>query len=444
MECWTSSSWTLSSDKTRKSLKTDMPILIPHRPLTRSQSAMNRATLFPRLIYCRLMVVLWVCRSFDGPTSPPPGNTTNMTQFFRCHRAWWTAIQDDPRFPPVQRALRDMGFVANYSSPTWLYDEMILNSKSWADWTQGLLDPMPGRGMNRAIWDAVDVARHSRYYQVGFGDALQQNFPNALLANDDLFQHSPEYYRAGFWNSGHVLRVGRGAVGIGAQSPQLYFETAGPWTCRPTDGAQPDSNCPPNGQSPGIDQAVNITAGVPYGAFKRSGFNMMLLQCQAVRAMTLANPTAPVRPWLDYKSYGSRQSLPAGPTPHYQERQLHLFLSGVSTFYYFNPWSGLVGGTRATAADHALVSALLTELDDVIGCAGERAWIQDPNLGRWRDSFFLTGMTLGKTNTVVSQRDIFSQPFHAFCRLFHAVPFSVCLRVGPLGAPNGLMHCSGG
>lgn len=390
------------------------------------------------------MVVLWVCRSFDGPTSPPPGNTTNMTQFFRCHRAWWTAIQDDPRFPPVQRALRDMGFVANYSSPTWLYDEMILNSKSWADWTQGLLDPMPGRGMNRAIWDAVDVARHSRYYQVGFGDALQQNFPNALLANDDLFQHSPEYYRAGFWNSGHVLRVGRGAVGIGAQSPQLYFETAGPWTCRPTDGAQPDSNCPPNGQSPGIDQAVNITAGVPYGAFKRSGFNMMLLQCQAVRAMTLANPTAPVRPWLDYKSYGSRQSLPAGPTPHYQERQLHLFLSGVSTFYYFNPWSGLVGGTRATAADHALVSALLTELDDVIGCAGERAWIQDPNLGRWRDSFFLTGMTLGKTNTVVSQRDIFSQPFHAFCRLFHAVPFSVCLRVGPLGAPNGLMHCSGG
>ena len=77
--------------------------------------------------------------------------------------------------------------------------------------------------------------------------------------------------------------------------------------------------------------------------------------------MRLANPSAPVRPWLDYKSYGDRDwydattgrkhicsaallttmalccrdALPAGPTDHYQERQLHLFLSGVDTFYYF-------------------------------------------------------------------------------------------------------------
>ena len=36
----------------------------------------------------------------------------------------------------------------------------------------------------------MDVVRHSRYFQVGFGDALQQHFPGALIANDDLFQHS--------------------------------------------------------------------------------------------------------------------------------------------------------------------------------------------------------------------------------------------------------------
>ena len=267
----------------------------------------------------------------------------------------------------------------------------------------------------------MDTERHSRYFQVGFGDALQQHFPGALLANDDLFQHSetlviaaekskklpadlafatgPKYYKAGFWNAGYIWRVGKGAVGIGAQSPQLYFETSGPWTCNATGGDKPDGNCPPHGQSPGIDQAVHITAGVPFGAFKRSPFNYLLLQCQAVRAMTLANPDAPVRPWIDYKSYGSRQAaLPDGPTAHYQERQFHLFLSGVDTFYYFNPWDGLP--TRATAADHALVSALLTELDDVIGCEGARRWVQDANLGRWRDSFFLTGMTLGAANTV--------------------------------------------
>lgn len=115
-------------------------------------------------------------QSFDGPNSPPPSNTTNMTRFLRCNKAMWTAIQDDPRFPPVQRALHDMGFVANFSSKTWLYDEMIQNSKSWAAWTAGLLNPKTGRGMNRAIWDAVDVQRHSRYYQV----------PLFLLENDDF------------------------------------------------------------------------------------------------------------------------------------------------------------------------------------------------------------------------------------------------------------------
>ena len=92
-------------------------------------------------------------QGFDGPTSAPPNKTTtNMTKFWRCHKAWWTAIQNDPRFPSVQRELQDMGFIANYSSQTWLYDEMIVNSKSWADWTRPMLNPLPGRGMNRLIW----------------------------------------------------------------------------------------------------------------------------------------------------------------------------------------------------------------------------------------------------------------------------------------------------
>ena len=41
--------------------------------------------------------------SFDGPTSPPPSNTTNLTHFYRCKKAMWTALQNDPRFPPVKR-----------------------------------------------------------------------------------------------------------------------------------------------------------------------------------------------------------------------------------------------------------------------------------------------------------------------------------------------------
>ena len=73
----------------------------------------------------------------------------------------------------VAGALQDAGFVANYSSPSWLYDEMIVNSRSWHDWTRPMLEPAPGRGHNRLVWDDLDVQRHSRYYQIGWGDALQ-------------------------------------------------------------------------------------------------------------------------------------------------------------------------------------------------------------------------------------------------------------------------------
>ena len=74
-----------------------------------------------------------------------------------------------------------------------------------------------------------------------------------------------------------------------------------------------------------------------------------------------------------------------------------MFLSGIDTFYYFNPWSGLIGGTRATTADNQLLSSLLLELDSMIGCQ-DRHWIRDMNF-RWRDSFFLSGMTV--TNRTV-------------------------------------------
>jgi hypothetical protein len=147
----------------------------------------------------------------------------------------------------------------------------------------------------------------------------------------------------------------------------MYF-TAQQWTCRPTDGAPPDAGCPPHGQSPGIDEQLQASAGVPFGSFGRTGFNYMRLHCQvrgaptwsapspslvwrcshrnawaglhllgrsecpsrsqSVRAMTLANPSAPVRPWLDYRSYAGDRGKPAGPTDHYQERTLHLFLTG--------------------------------------------------------------------------------------------------------------------
>ena len=50
-------------------------------------------------------------------------------------------------------------------------------------------------------------------------------------------------------------------------------------------------------------------------------------------------------------------------------------------------------------ADHVLMSKLLKELDEVIGCAF-REWIVDENvlLQKRRTSFFLTGTVLSEDN----------------------------------------------
>eukprot|EP01048_Picozoa_sp_COSAG05_P015870 COSAG05_NODE_1968_length_3768_cov_11.358408_2_plen_85_part_00 len=49
----------------------------------------------------------------------------------------------------------------------------------------------------------------------------------------------------------------------------------------------------------------------------------------------------------------------------------------MARIYYFNPFSVCVHGQRATMADHALMSATLSELDMVLGGAlpCQRSWI---------------------------------------------------------------------
>ena len=72
----------------------------------------------------------------------------------------------------------------------------------------------------------------------------------------------------------------------------------------------------------------------------------------------------------------------------YQELWHHLAASGVGQFYYFAPWI-----FKATMREHQLVSDLLTEMSDLLGCAN-RNWITDTNV-RWQDSFLLSGSTVG-------------------------------------------------
>ena len=56
---------------------------------------------------------------------------------------------------------------------------------------------------------------------------------------------------------------------------------------------------------------------------------------------------------------------------------MHYALIGMTRLYYFNPFAVCVHGVRATQADHALMSATLSELDTVLGGApaSQRRWI---------------------------------------------------------------------
>ena len=105
----------------------------------------------------------------------------------------------------------------------------------------------------------------------------------------------------------------------------------------------------------------------------------MVLQVNHGRGMLLADPSKPVRPWFADKSFcaaGLPDYLPQGPNQYYEERVLHFSMLSDSTVYLYNPWSGMTYGTRATVADFNLLSGLLRELDDVLGC-DDRVWIPD-------------------------------------------------------------------
>eukprot|EP01050_Picozoa_sp_SAG11_P003015 SAG11_NODE_162_length_13962_cov_19.035562_4_plen_98_part_00 len=68
---------------------------------------------------------------------------------------------------------------------------------------------------------------------------------------------------------------------------------------------------------------------LPYGAMSRTEFNYARFHIQHLRMMALASSTA-LRPWLAFRSYGSKvwDCLPStGPTDFWQEMVIHAGLT---------------------------------------------------------------------------------------------------------------------
>ena len=150
--------------------------------------------------------------------------------------------------------------------------------------------------------------------------------------------------------------------------------------------------------TPGLDVALHAAPrNVPYGEYQRSGWNYARFHSLHLRSMALAS-TAVLRPWLAIKSFCAKiwDCCPKGPTDYYQETIIHAALTGADGFYYFSVWDTLVTGVRPVMSDHQTLSETLYELDSIIGCQ-HRTWVRDVNVQRWRDSFLLSGATVGPT-----------------------------------------------
>ena len=335
-----------------------------------------------------------------GTRVPEPPNVAlppaNRSAALRCIRARWNAIQADPRFETLLPTLDAAGFILPHDAgrnPGALADILVPFSAS------GAASKDQSHNMQMIAWNSAMSTRMSQYWYRAFGEAAQRSFPALRVSNFGLVQWSPEFCVIDQSGS-EGCRAGKGStfgLNNAVQTPSFYTQMV-EFQCHPdasnrSDHSRDPASCVAN---PGIDIGLHHFDGVAFGALPRSGYSMLLLHLQRARTRMLANPAATLRPWLAFKSFSPREwdFLPdSGPTDYYQEEVFHAALVGSDAFYYFNPWEGYVGGTRAVMRDHVLLSAVLNELGSVMGCTA-RTWVTDVNIHSWTDSFFMNGVHL--------------------------------------------------
>ena len=129
-----------------------------------------------------------------------------------------------------------------------------------------------------------------------------------------------------------------------------------------------------------------------------------------VRQAALGGPA--IKPWLAFKGF----CWECTPSDYYTERVFHLALAGATDFYCarmslrlvcessatlthpclradFFAWTVGIDGYRVKLADHSLLSAVLAELSELVGCE-DRQWVVD-EMPRWNDDFMVSVAAVG-------------------------------------------------
>ena len=312
-----------------------------------------------------------------------------------CSDQYFTAIQNDPRLhravdggPSIYAELLRHGFdPGDTASPHWLRDSLYWNASQ-------------GFNKNLAAWQAVTRALISGYKTKAYLEPALAVNPEAGLSDYDEWNWATEscsLQMNGFWANGcRHTSCDRCTVGNTA-SPSMYG-----WMHNVSDGLN----------FPGFGGALTTEYGID--RYDINAYNSLQWSVYHFRAVRLASPNVPVKPWLGYRSYpgdGGPTGAQGDPivgwvnTDFYQEFILHAALMGADDYLLFNPcfdtccwFNGAVlpcdapnARPMATLADNMMYSKVFAELTAAVGFE-QRAWVPEATPGGWLCDHLLTAM----------------------------------------------------
>lgn len=285
-----------------------------------------------------------------------------------CGRLRLRAIQADPRFAIVRKQLTQQGFhwLGPDTGPDSLWQSVGASSAAaYLNSTQRA---------NGDIWDQLMRQRTAAAFNTAIAVPAWSEFGKSVTISDYGYQlcKQGEGYPNGYGNRGCGMPgTIAGAGGADGVQGALVGSTAAP-VCYQTFHLYA-AHYFLGGPRPGLPQALNTSYGVQ--VYPRTPFNVFRFDSFAARQSAAVQET-PFKTWVGYSRMGAGPYWPASygvtnGSGYYAETWFHHALAGAAGFLYYNPLSYQLDGT-----DNQLFSAVLKELDVLVGCQ-ERRWIRD-------------------------------------------------------------------
>ena len=235
--------------------------------------------------------------------------------------------------------------------------------------------------------------RASEYWAIAMAPAFKV-FPSVRLSNFGETGWSSQHCHAPDPNNGLMNCLhGRGASAFGVQAPVYYdlWETFDCFHQGPGNGPHhalgghtddPDYCADEPSVAVTLNQLYGIS-GIQFTAFH-------VLKAVVAHARDLAAGGAPVSPWLTAKSWWIQQ--PHLVSDFWEERILQLGVVGCAHFFLWNLWEEpMYTAVIDTHEEYEIMSAMLSQLDEVLGDAASDSRRPVPDRPRYTDGFLLSG-----------------------------------------------------